>query len=65
MTFGERGKKNQNNILYRLSQFSKFNQFERLTKLQLSNTKRNEYTLFDGSTPYFNEHDLVKSYRNV
>ena len=37
-----------NNFKYKMLKLNKFEQLENLTKIQLSNTKRNEYTLLKG-----------------
>ena len=60
--FGKAGKAYNNNFKYRLLKLNKFEQLEKLIKIQLSNTKRDEYTLLKGWTPYINESELAKRF---
>ena len=46
--FGKVGNAYNNNFKYKMLKLNKFEQLEKLTKIQLSNTKRDEYTLLKG-----------------
>ena len=59
--FGKAGKA-YNNFKYRLLKLNKFEQLEKLTKIQLRNTKRDECTLLKGWTPYINESELANKF---
>ena len=52
--FGKAGKA-YNNLKYRLLKLNKFEQLGKFTKIELSNTKRDECTILKGWTPYIHK----------
>ena len=49
--FGKAGKAYNNNFKYKLLKLNRFEQLEKLTKIELSNTKRDQCTLLKGWLP--------------
>ena len=47
-------------FIFRFTLQSKYRQLEDLTKIQMSNTKMNQYAVFIGQSPYFNYKEFMK-----